>query len=105
MKEEVIETKSCTQCSASFDITDRDMEFYSQVSPVFNDVKYTIPTPEKCPDCRMQNRMSFRNERKLYKRKCVATGKELVSMYTPESPLKIYHQDIWLSDKWDAMDY
>jgi len=34
MKEAIIETKSCTQCTKSFDITDRDMKFYQQVSPV-----------------------------------------------------------------------
>ena len=33
--EKVIETKACALCSASFDITDRDMEFYDKVSPVF----------------------------------------------------------------------
>jgi len=49
--------------------------------------------------------MSFRNERKLFKRKCSATGKEIISMYTPENQHKIYHQDIWLSDSWDALDY
>jgi len=26
-------------------------------------------------------------------------------MYNPENTHKIYHQDIWLSDSWDAMDY
>ena len=105
MKEKIIKTKSCKQCSDSFDITDRDIEFYRQVSPVIAGVKHDIPAPEKCPDCRMQNRMSFRNERKLFKRKCNATGKEIISMYTPENTLKIYHQDIWLWDSWDALDY
>ena len=34
--EKVIETKSCKLCSAPFEITDIDLEFYEKVSPVFN---------------------------------------------------------------------
>ncbi len=33
--EKVIETKICRYCDASFDITDKDLEFYEKVSPVF----------------------------------------------------------------------
>ena len=44
-------------------------------------------------------------ERKLYKRKCDATGKEIVSMYSPNKSFKVYHQDYWWSDAWDPMDY
>jgi len=33
MKEKIVETRNCIQCYATFDITDRDMEFYRQVSP------------------------------------------------------------------------
>lgn len=58
-----------------------------------------------CPDCRQQRRLSFRNERKLYKRKCDATGKDIISMFSPDKPFKVYHQDFWWSDKWDPMDY
>jgi hypothetical protein len=49
------------------------LEFYEKVSPIFKGRKYSIPTPQLCPECREQRRISFRNERKLYKRKCDAT--------------------------------
>lgn len=103
--EKLVETKTCQHCSASFPITDKDMEFYEKVSPVFSGKKYSIPTPTLCPDCRQQRRLSFRNERKLYKRKCDATGRDIISIYSPDKPFKVYHQDFWWSDKWDAMEY
>ncbi len=81
------------------------MEFYEKVSPVIRDKKYLIPPPKLCPDCRKQRRLAFRNERKLYKRKCDATGKEIISIYSPDKPYTIYHQDYWWSDKWDPMKY
>ena len=33
--EKVVKTKICKHCSASFDITDKDLEFYEKVSPSF----------------------------------------------------------------------
>ena len=156
--EHLVENKTCKKCSTSFPITDKDMEFYEKVSPVFpiplqsegvsrsdgvvlpegvsrsdgvvlpegvsrSDgvvflkgvpttgggvvalKKYLIPPPTLCPDCRQQRRLSFRNERTLYKRKCDATGKEIVSIYSPDKSYTVYHQDYWWSDAWDPMSY
>jgi hypothetical protein len=47
----------------------------------------------------------FRNERSLYKRKCDATGKEIISIYSPDKPFKVYDQKYWWSDNWDPMEY
>ncbi|EKE29827.1 MAG: hypothetical protein ACD_2C00091G0013 [uncultured bacterium (gcode 4)] len=107
----VAETKKCRHCSVSFDITDKDLEFYDRISPVFQNshegswLKCPIPSPTLCPDCRQQRRLSFRNERHLYKRNCNATWKEIISMYSPDKPYKIYEQSEWWSDKWDPMSY
>jgi len=103
--EKIVETKSCQQCQISFDITDRDLIFYKQVSPVFDEVKYDIPTPRLCSACRQQRRLSWRNERSLYKRKCDATGKDIISIYSPENTCKVYSHDIWFSDHYSALDY
>ncbi|MDD3793948.1 MAG: hypothetical protein PHI37_03990 [Candidatus Gracilibacteria bacterium] len=103
--EKVMQTKTCPHCNSSFEITDKDLEFYEKVSPIFSGKKYLIPSPTLCPDCRQQRRLSFRNERKLYKRKCDATGKDIISIYSPDKPYKVYEQSYWWSDNWDPMDY
>ena len=103
--ETIIERKTCKNCCADFTITQKDMEFYEKISPVFEWKKYQIPTPTLCPDCRQQRRLAFRNERNLYKRKCDATGKEIISMYSPDKKTKVYTEDFWWSDKWDSLDY
>lgn len=97
--------KTCKQCNAAFQITDDDLKFYDKVSPVIAGEKYQIPAPTLCPDCRQQRRMAFRNERKLYQRKCDLTGKQIISIYSPDKPLIVYDQKEWWSDKWDALDY
>ncbi len=140
MQEKVIESKKCKQCNISFNISNKDLEFYEKISPVFETphnlplsgeeleqfvasspltrgelrgvldlwnwkTKYLIPTPTLCPDCRQQRRLTFRNERNLYKRKCDLTWKEIISIYSPDKPYKVYSQEAWWSDDWDAMDY
>ncbi len=103
--ETLAETKTCKHCGDDFPITHQDLEFYNKVSPVFSGVKYAIPTPTICPDCRQQRRLSFRNERKLYKRKCDATQREIVSIYSPDKPFKVCHPDFCWSDQWDPLSY
>jgi len=105
MQETTIETKACKHCWISFEITDKDLEFYDKVSPIFNKTKYSIPSPTFCPKCRHQRRLSFRNERNLYKRKCDLTGENIISCYNETTPFKIYKTENWWWDKWDAMDY
>jgi hypothetical protein len=95
----------CKRCHKSFEITDEDQSFYDRVSPVINGVKYSVPEPRLCPQCRMQRRLSWRNERNLYKRKCDLTGRDMVSFHSPEKPYPVYYFKDWTSDKWDPMDY
>lgn len=101
----IAETKSCQQCQVSFDIFERDLEFYDKVSPVFVWKKYSIPSPRLCFTCRHQRRLTWRNERKLYKWICNKSWKEMISIYTPDSIYTIYEQSIWWSDSWNSMDY
>nr|MDD3720584.1 hypothetical protein [Candidatus Gracilibacteria bacterium] len=103
--EEIIQTKTCNNCNSNFKITNKDLEFYEKISPNFGGNKYLIPLPNLCPECRQQKRLSFRNERKLYKRKCDATGKDIISIYSPEKNYKVFNQDFWWSDNWDALNY
>ncbi|EKE29820.1 MAG: hypothetical protein ACD_2C00091G0006 [uncultured bacterium (gcode 4)] len=118
----VVETKKC-RCWSEFDITQWDLDFLEKVSPVFQKrrgvrvedwewildlwdwrFKYIIPAPTLCPDCRQQRRLSFRNERNLYKRKCDATWKSIISNFSPDKPYKVFEQGEWLSDRWSGLD-
>jgi len=105
MQEKIVQTKICKQCNSNFDITDKDLEFYDKFSPNFNGEKFEIPVPSLCSGCREQSRLLWRNERKLYKRVCDATWKAIISVYSPDKINKVYNQNEWWSDKWDAIDY
>ena len=97
--------KSCTHCSAPFEITPDDLVFYEKVSPIFGGKKELIPPPTLCPDCRQQRRLTWRNEKRLYHRKCDLTGKQILSIYAPDSPYTVYDHREWYTDKWNPLEY
>lgn len=97
--------KICKSCETNFTIFSEDLEFYQNISPTFNGEKALIPPPNLCPNCRRQRRMSFRNERSLYARKCDLTGQNIISAYSTDKPFKVFHHKEWGTDAWDSMDY
>lgn len=97
--------KQCVQCSASFEITSRELEFLRNITPSFGGTTCEIPPPTLCPTCREQLRMAHRNERSLYHTKCGKSGRQIISMYCPDEPYKVYDQQIWWSDAYDPLEY
>jgi len=101
----IIEWKTCKRCTDEFAITQKDLEALDKISPVFEDKKYMISKPTLCSHCKLLRRMSFRNEHKLYRRKCDATGKLMVSMFSPESDFTAYDSKYRNEDTRTAEDY
>jgi hypothetical protein len=101
----IIQTQTCPISGKAFHITQQDMDFYTKISPTFAGQKFVIPMPTLCPDERQRRRLSFRNERNLYRRKCDASGKDIISIYSPDKPYTVYDQQIRWSDSWDATEY
>ncbi len=126
----IIERKQCRLSGQDFPIYQSDLEFYDKISPKFevspdyakqfleenNDItenfeykdwklKCKIPTPTLCPEERQRRRLAFRNERKLYKRKCDFVGNDIVSIHSPDKKYPVYDQEVWWSDKRNAFDY
>lgn len=66
---------------------------------------FDVPLPTLPPTERFQLLMAFRNEWKLYQRKCDATGDNILSAYTPNVPFPVYKNEIWWGDGWDALQY
>ena len=103
--EKIIETKKCRISWQEFFVTDKDLEFYDKISPVFAGKKYHIASPTLSPEERQRRRFAFRNERKLYHRKCDKTGNQIISIYSPDKPYTVYDHRVWWWDEWSAFDY
>lgn len=88
--------EQCKNCNQQFTIDPQDLKFYEKMS---------VPAPTFCPECRLQRRLAWRNERSLYRRKCDLCGKDSISMYHEKSPIKSHCGPCWWSDKWNPLDY
>jgi hypothetical protein len=88
--------KVCKTCSKNFEIRKEDLIFYEQIK---------VLPPNHCPDCRMERRLAFRNERTLYKRACDLCKKDGVSLYANGTPFPVYCHGCWWSDGWDPITY
>jgi hypothetical protein len=97
----IVERKTCAVSWQSFAIYQSDLDFYDKISPTFAGQKFQIPAPTLCPEERQRRRLMFRNERKLYKRKCDFSNENLISAFSPDKIYKVYEENIWWSDKRD----
>ncbi|MDC0358248.1 hypothetical protein OAO01_05470, partial [Oligoflexia bacterium] len=96
---------ACIRCHSAFEITERDLDFYRRVSPVFNGKQYLIPPPTHCPTCRLQRRLSFRSQIFIYAVPSVTAGKKIFSSYPPEIPFPVLETKEWWGDGWDPLDF
>ena len=101
----VIMENTCTQCTGTFEVLAEDLDMLDQLSLVVGGVKLSLPPPTQCPSCRAQRRMAHVNQLNLYERTCDLTGVNLISNIRPDAPYKVYRQEDWYSDKWNALDY
>ena len=90
------ETKTCQNCKKDFVIEPEDFNFYE---------KMQVPPPTFCRECRLQRRLSWRNERTLYKRTCDLCKKRIISAYDRNVTFPVYCRECWYGDAWDAASY
>ena len=90
------EKKICQNCKQDFVIELEDFSFYEKIK---------VPPPTFCSECRAMRRLIWRNERSLYRNKCAFSGKDILSMFSPETNLTVYEQHIWWGDKWEPTEH
>ncbi len=88
------ENKICQNCHSKFTIEPDDFAFYEKIK---------VPPPTWCPDCRLQRRMSWRNDWHLFKKRDEHNGQMIFSFFPTESEIKIYERNYWNSDAWDPL--
>jgi hypothetical protein len=90
------ENKICQNCKKDFTVEPDDFGFYKKID---------VLSPKICPECRSQLRLSFRNERFLYKNDCNNCKKSTLSMFSPNKNYNVWCNDCWWSDKLDSKKY
>ncbi len=119
-------TRTCRVSGKKFTITADDLDFYRKMEIISAEdyeklksssfakasdderaeiVKNCVGLPTLCPEERQRRRLAWRNERKLYARKCDLCEKNIISIYDKNAEFPVYCQDCWWSDKWDAKNF
>jgi len=88
--------KTCKNCSQNFEITDQEKIFHE---------KWDLPMSDTCPQDRLIEIMAFRNENRLYPRKCSLSNESILSAYQPNTSFPVYKNEIWWGDGWDGLEY
>jgi hypothetical protein len=81
------EILACNDCKKNYKIIATEFDFYQ---------KMHLPLPQKCHDCRANNRMSLRNPPKLWSRACAKCSTEIQTTYSPDRPEIIYCEKCYL---------
>src|SRR3989344_8565993 len=89
------EIRICQNCKSQFTIEPEDFQFYEKIK---------VPPPTFCPECRLIRRLAWRNARAFYRRNCEKCGVSMISVYAPDSGMKIYCRPCWWSDSWDGIE-
>ena len=90
------ETKNCQNCKKDFTIESEDFNFYEKVK---------VPPPTWCPECRMMRRFSCSNSWALFWRNCDSCHERTMSVYSPDTKIKVFCAKCWWNDSWDGTEY
>lgn len=86
----------CKKCGENFSWDTEDQRHFE---------KHNVMSTDNCQTCLHMQRLAFRNERAFYRRECDATGENILSLYHPDVSYKVYKQEFYWGDNWDARDY
>jgi hypothetical protein len=90
------EIRQCNRCNQNFELDQDDFSFYE---------KMKVPPPTWCPFCRFIRKLTFINERSLYKSNCGNCSKSIISMYHKDTPFPSWCVKCHLGDSWNPLDY
>lgn len=88
--------KICAVSGKEFVIRDEDKAFYNKMG---------VSEPIYHPLERRRQRMAFRNQQFLHKRKCSWTDQLMISQYPQDVRFPVIKNDLWYSDRNDPLEH
>ncbi len=88
--------QTCNTCAKEFEVTNDDLAFYDQMK---------VEIPSFCSECRLLQRLIWRNEKTLYRRECDMCHRQMISIYSLDSEYTVYCRECFHSDNWDPQSF
>ncbi|MFC1810170.1 hypothetical protein ACFLZH_01600 [Patescibacteria group bacterium] len=79
----------CEDCKKNYKLVAQEESFYK---------KFGLPTPKKCPLCRLMRRFESRPKRKLFNDNCDKCDAKIKTTYSPDRPEKVYCEQCYLNE-------
>jgi hypothetical protein len=79
----------CENCGRDYKLIRQEFDFYK---------KHNVPVPRFCFECRHQQRLYYRNPRKLWDRVCAKCSAAIRTSYAPDRPEKVYCESCYLKE-------
>ncbi len=64
-----------------------------------------VDVPGFCHDCRLQRKLTWRNERTLYKRVCDLCNKNVISVFSVDKPFPVYCHGCYHGTDWNPLSF
>ncbi len=90
------EIKICQNCKKEFSFNNEEEKFFE---------KMKVPAPGFCHPCRLQRKLTWRNERTLYRRNCDMCNKVVISVFSSDKPYPVYCYSCYRGNNWDPLSY
>lgn len=87
---------NCQECQKNFEVAPQDKAILDRLN---------LPQPSLCGLHSLRRRLTWRNERYLYKRTCEQCQQSILSNYSETSGMHVYCRTCWFADSWDASSF
>jgi len=94
--DDIFKKRICQNCKKEFNFEQKDKIFFD---------KFNVPPPGFCHKCRLQRKLTWRNERTLYKRNCAMCNKIIISVFSTDKPFPVYCYACYHGTSWDPLSY
>jgi hypothetical protein len=97
---------TCRLCQNEFLVSPLQRQLYAEIGLRLGDQLFSFPEPSICPSCRRRQKLAFRTDRHLFKRRCDYSQREILSQYSPDRTHKVWANEYFSNrDLWDPADY
>ena len=86
----------CRFSNEKFYVRPKDIEFYKRIR---------VPLPTLSPNERHRRRLATHNSYIFFRGTSAFSGKNIITIYPPGTPFKVYESKIWYSDAWNPTEY
>lgn len=101
----IVERRTCRWTGEQFPIFTSESKLLQSYAPIIDGKTHQLSTPDQSPDARNIQRMLFRNDRVFYKWVSDHDGRQIVSIYYPGCPAKVYEVNAWYQDFRDPLSF